>query len=77
MSERPTETASAHYESAKQLFNMLFGMAGRNELEMKNFHAGLSRALSMHCDGDQAMATALRAIYIKLDEIDRKLAARR
>ena len=34
---------------------------------------GLSRALSVSSRGDEAMATALRAIYLKLEDIDKKL----
>lgn len=73
MSDRPTEIAKSHYDNARGIFDLVFGVSGRNEFELRNYFAGLSRALSVSSRGDEAMATALRAIYLKLEDIDKKL----
>jgi hypothetical protein len=74
MSERPTDSAKSWYGMATNLFRTLHGMSGRGELEMKNSFALLGRAFDFSSQGHADLATALRATYMKLEEIDRRLA---
>ena len=59
---------------ANSLFQTLHAMNGRGDIEAMNSFAGLARALSFSTLGNADMATALRATYLKLDDIDRRLA---
>jgi hypothetical protein len=74
MSERPTESAAGWYSKADELFKMIWMMKGRNEIELMSFLAGLAQALHFSSKGNIDMATGLRATYLKLEEIDRRLA---
>ena len=74
MSERPTESAAGWYSDADKLFETVWMMKGRSEIDLMSFLAGLARALHFSSKGNIDMATALRSTYIKLEEIDRRLA---
>jgi len=74
MSERPTESAKGWYLQARDLFNTVWAMKGRNEIDVMSFLAGLARGLRASTLGNIEMATALRATYTKLEETDKKLA---
>ena len=74
MSERPTDSAKGLYALANNIFQMLHAMNGKGEIETRNSFAGLARALSLSTQGNAEMATALRATYPKLNEIDKRLA---
>jgi|RhiMethySRZTD1v2_1073278.scaffolds.fasta_scaffold702111_2 hypothetical protein len=73
-SPRATERATGRYDEAMRLFITIWSMKGRNEIDSMSMLAGMARALSFDSLGHQEMATGLRATYLKLEEIDRRLA---
>jgi hypothetical protein len=72
-SERPTDKAAYWYDTAEGALNRVHAAAWTPGMDLSEMITAQSWAMRSQFKGDREMATALRATYILLKQIDQRL----